>query len=77
MAIFALVSVLLFVVAGLAVNAGTSYLTSNKLERARQLQRLPESLICPVTTPTLKTPRLSRQRAMDSPTPGRAGRVRG
>jgi hypothetical protein len=34
MAIFALVSVLLFVVAGLAVDAGTSYLTSNKLERA-------------------------------------------
>jgi Flp pilus assembly protein TadG len=34
MAIFALVSVLLFVVAGLAVDAGTSYLTSNQLERA-------------------------------------------
>ncbi len=34
MAIFALVSVLLFVVAGLSVDAGTSYLTSNKLERA-------------------------------------------
>ncbi len=34
MAIFALVSVLLFVVAGLAVDAGSSYLTSNKLERA-------------------------------------------
>jgi Flp pilus assembly protein TadG len=34
MAIFALVSVLLFVVAGLAVDAGTSYLTSNRLERA-------------------------------------------
>ena len=34
MAIFALVSVLLFVVAGLAVDAGASYLTSNKLERA-------------------------------------------
>jgi hypothetical protein len=34
MAIFALVSVLLFVVAGLAVDAGTSYLTSNKIERA-------------------------------------------
>ena len=34
MAIFALVSVLLFVIAGLSVDAGTSYLTSNKLERA-------------------------------------------
>jgi hypothetical protein len=34
MAIFALVSVLLFVVAGLAVDAGTSYLTSNQVERA-------------------------------------------
>ncbi len=34
MAIFALVSVLLFVVAGLAVDAGTSYLTSNRIERA-------------------------------------------
>ena len=34
MAIFALVSVLLFVVAGLAVDAGSSYLTSNRLERA-------------------------------------------
>ena len=34
MAIFALVSVLLFVVAGLAVDAGSSYLTSDKLERA-------------------------------------------
>jgi hypothetical protein len=34
MAIFALVSVLLFVVAGLAVDAGTSYLTSNRVERA-------------------------------------------
>jgi hypothetical protein len=34
MAIFALVSVLLFVVAGLAVDAGTSYLTSNGAERA-------------------------------------------
>jgi Flp pilus assembly protein TadG len=34
MAIFALVSVLLFVVAGLAVDAGTSYLTSNQIERA-------------------------------------------
>jgi Flp pilus assembly protein TadG len=34
MAIFALVSVLLFVVAGLAVDAGASYLTSNRLERA-------------------------------------------
>ncbi|HUZ68924.1 MAG TPA: pilus assembly protein TadG-related protein [Candidatus Saccharimonadales bacterium] len=34
MAIFALVSVLLFVVAGLAVDAGTSYLSSNRIERA-------------------------------------------
>ncbi len=34
MAIFALVSVLLFVVAGLSIDAGTSYLTSNKIERA-------------------------------------------
>jgi len=34
MAIFALVSVLLFVVTGLAVDAGTSYLTSNGIERA-------------------------------------------
>ena len=34
MAIFALVSILLFVVAGLAVDAGSSYLTSNRLERA-------------------------------------------
>ncbi len=34
MAIFALVSVLLFVIAGLSVDAGTSYLVSNKLERA-------------------------------------------
>jgi hypothetical protein len=34
MAIFALVSVLLFVVTGLAVDAGTSYLSSNGIERA-------------------------------------------
>jgi hypothetical protein len=34
MAIFALVSVLLFVVTGLAVDAGTSYLSSNGAERA-------------------------------------------
>ena len=34
MVIFALTSVLLFVIAGLAVDAGTSYLTSNKVERA-------------------------------------------
>ena len=41
MAIFALVSVLLFVVAGLAVDAGTSYLTSNELERAAAPRLLP------------------------------------
>src|SRR5580700_10813346 len=34
MAIFALVSILLFVVAGLSIDAGTSYLSSNQLERA-------------------------------------------
>lgn len=34
MAIFALLSVLLFVVAGLSVDAGASYLTSNRIERA-------------------------------------------
>jgi Flp pilus assembly protein TadG len=34
MAIFALVAVLLFVVAGLSIDAGTSYLTSNRIERA-------------------------------------------
>ena len=68
MAIFALVSVLLFVIAGLSVDAGTSYLTSNKLERAAAPRRSPASPISRVTIRMLRTLRSSRLPAMGTPT---------
>ena len=74
MAIFALVSVLLFVVAGLAVDAGSSYLTSNKLERAAAAAALAGVAYLPGDIPTRTMPRSSRPHAMDSPTPEPGGR---
>jgi uncharacterized membrane protein len=70
MAIFALVAVLLFVVAGLSIDAGTSYLTSNRIERAAAAAAL-AGVTSPVTIPMLRMPHSSRLRATGTQMPAR------
>ena len=77
MAIFALVSVLLFVVAGLAVDAGTSYLTSNKIERAAAAAALAGVAYLPGDIPDAQNAALVEAARDGFPNAGTATRASG
>ena len=76
MAIFALVSVLLFVVAGLSIDAGTSYLTSNKIERAAAAAALAGVAYLPADIPDAQNAALVEAARDGFPNAGRGQCVR-